>query len=179
MGGRRCSMLAATSPRGASPSTALEPQDTLLLRRLLDTRPVGALATLHRGEPAVSMVPFVLPPGHGELLIHVSALATHTRDLQEHPRASLLVMAETDGTVPPQALPRVTLQVQATVLPREGDAYAAAKAAYLARFPDSAVTFELADFSIVALAPLSARLVAGFGRAHGLAGDVLREWLRS
>jgi heme iron utilization protein len=89
------------------------------------------------------------------------------------------VMAETDGTVPPQALPRVALQVQATVLPRDDDAYAAAKAAYLARFPDSAVTFELADFSIVALAPRSARLVAGFGRAHGLAGDALRDWLRS
>lgn len=125
------------------------------------------------------MVPFVLAPERGELLIHVSALATHTRDLQEHPRASLLVMAEADAQTPPQALPRVALQVQATVLPREGDAYASAKAAYLARFPDSAVTFELADFSIVALAPLSARLVVGFGRAHGLAGDSLRDWLRS
>jgi heme iron utilization protein len=31
------------------------------LRRLLDTRPVGTLGTLHRGEPAVSMVPYVLP----------------------------------------------------------------------------------------------------------------------
>lgn len=140
---------------------------------------MAALATLHRGEPAVSMVPFVLAPGHDELLIHVSTLATHTRDLQEHPHASLLVMAETDGTVPPQALPRVALQVQATVLPRDDDAYAAAKAVYLARFPDSAITFELADFSIVALAPRSARLVAGFGRAHGLAGEALRDWLRS
>lgn len=140
---------------------------------------MAALATLHRGEPAVSMVPFVLPAGTGELLIHVSALATHTRDLQEHPRASLLVMAEPDAGTPPQALPRVALQVQARGLPREGSEYEAAKAAYLARFPDSAVTFELADFSIVALAPLSARLVAGFGRAHGLAGDALRDWLRS
>lgn len=125
------------------------------------------------------MVPFVLPPGHGELLIHVSALATHTRDLQEHPRASLLVMAEADGTTAPQALPRVALQVHTRALPRDGGEYEYAKAAYLARFPDSAVTFELADFSIVALAPLSARLVAGFGRAHGLAGDALREWLHS
>jgi len=125
------------------------------------------------------MVPFVLAPDRGALLIHVSALAPHTRDLQEHPRASLLVMAEPDAQTPPQALPRVALQVQATLLPREGDAYAAAKSAYLARFPDSAVTFELADFSIVALAPLSARLVAGFGRAHGLAGEALSDWMRS
>ncbi|MFT3953253.1 MAG: pyridoxamine 5'-phosphate oxidase family protein [Piscinibacter sp.] len=146
---------------------------------MLDHRPVAALATLHRGEPAVSMVPFVLPAGGDELLIHVSALATHTRDLQEHARASLLVMAEPGAGTPPQALPRVSLQVEARMLPREGTEYDAAKAAYLARFPDSAVTFELADFSIVALKPLSARLVAGFARAHALVGDTLVQWLRA
>ncbi len=156
----------------------MEPQDTLLLRRLLDTRPVAALATLHRGDPAVSMVPFALRDGGGELLIHVSALATHTRDLQEHPRVSLMVMAEADAQTPPQALPRITLQAEARVLPREGNEYESARAAYLARFPDSAVTFGLADFSLVALEPVSARLVAGFGRAHSLVGDRLAAWLR-
>jgi Pyridoxamine 5'-phosphate oxidase len=64
------------------------------LRRLLDTRPVGALGTLHRGEPAVSMVPFVLPAADTRLFIHVSTLASHTRDMQDHPRVSLLVMAD-------------------------------------------------------------------------------------
>ncbi len=139
---------------------------------------MAALATLHRGEPAVSMVPFVRG-ADGELLIHVSALATHTRDLQEHPRASLLVMAEAGTDKPPQALPRVSLQVEARMLPREGPEYAAAKLAYLARFPDSAVTFELGDFAIVVLTPVSARLVAGFGRAHSLVADRLAAWLRA
>ncbi len=139
---------------------------------------MASLGTLHRGEPAVSMVPFVRRDD-GALLIHVSALATHTRDLQEHPRASLMVMAEPDDGTPPQALPRVTLQVAAHMLPRESDAYAAAKSLYLARFPDAAVTFELADFSIVVLRPESARLVAGFGRAFALLGDKLDQWLRS
>lgn len=139
---------------------------------------MAALATLHRGEPAVSMVPFVLNT-EGVLLIHVSALATHTRDMQEHPRVSLMVMAEPDADSPPQALPRVSLQAEARMLPREGSEYEAAKARYLARFPDSAVTFELGDFAIVVLKPLSARLVAGFGRAHALAADTLDAWLRS
>ncbi len=38
--------------------------------------------------------------------------------------------------------------------------------------------FELSDFSIVALQPVSARLVAGFGQAYSLASDPLAEWLR-
>jgi putative heme iron utilization protein len=149
-----------------------------MLRRLLDERPVAALGTLHRGEPAVSMVPFVLPRGDTRLVVHVSALAPHTRDMREHPRVGLLVMAEPGDGVTPQALPRVALQADATTLPRDGADHAAARAAYLERFPDAAVTFELGDFSLVALRPVSARLVAGFGRAEALVGDALATWLR-
>jgi predicted FMN-binding regulatory protein PaiB len=58
------------------------------LRSLLTTQPVGALATLHRGEPALSMVPFVLPAGAAHFVIHVSALATHTADMAAHARGS-------------------------------------------------------------------------------------------
>jgi putative heme iron utilization protein len=147
-----------------------------MLRRLLDERPVASLGTLHRGEPAVSMVPIVRLPGPWALGIHVSTLSPHTRDLQDHPRASLMVMAE-PGDDPPQALPRVTLQVEARFLPRDAAEYAAGRSAYLARFPQAAVTFELADFSLVRLEPVSARLVAGFGRAFGLAGTALASWL--
>lgn len=147
------------------------------LRRLLAERPVAALGTLHRGEPALSMVPFVLPAGRTQLLIHVSALATHTRDMQEHPRVSLLVMAEPGADTPPQALPRVALQADAAFLPRGGPEYTEAKAAYLGRFADAGQTFALDDFALVALAPVSARLVAGFGRAGSLVGLALERWL--
>jgi heme iron utilization protein len=156
----------------------VDPEATRSLRTLLETRPVAALGTLHRGEPAVSMVPFVLPAGETRMFIHVSALATHTADMQQHPRVSLLVMAEAGADASPQALPRVSLQADARTLPRDQSDYAAARAAYLARFPGAAETFELGDFSIVALQPVSARLVAGLGRAYSLVGDALIDWLR-
>lgn len=149
-----------------------------LLRRLLDTQEVAALATLHRGEPAVSMVPFVLPAGGTQIFIHVSALATHTRDMQLHPRVALLVMAEPRAAASPQALPRVALQADAVALAPDSAAYSEASAAYLRRFPDAAQTFALADFSMWTLQPVSARLVAGFGSAHSLVGAALDGWLR-
>ena len=124
------------------------------------------------------MVPFVLPPKQTSLVIHVSGLATHTRDMQEHPRVSLLVMAESRSEVSPQALPRVAFRADAIPLPRDGREYEAARAAYLARFPDASTTFELGDFSLVALQPVSARLIAGFGRAGSLVGEALLGWLR-
>ncbi|HNK19088.1 MAG TPA: pyridoxamine 5'-phosphate oxidase family protein, partial [Piscinibacter sp.] len=95
-----------------------------LLRRLLAEQLAAALATLHKGEPAVSMVPFVLPAGGAELIIHVSGLATHPRDMQDHPRVALLVTADASGPWPPQALPRVSLTADARFLPR-GSAEAA------------------------------------------------------
>lgn len=157
----------------------MDADTSTLLRGLLAQRPVAALATLHRGEPAVSMVPFVLPAGDTRLFIHVSALATHTRDMQEHPRVALLVTAEAGGEWPAQALPRVSLQADALPLPREGQDYAAARAHYLARFAEAAQTFELGDFGLFALQPVSARLIAGFGRAYSLVGEPLHAWLRA
>lgn len=156
----------------------MDPEAARSLRTLLQTQPVAALGTLHRGDPAVSMVPFVLPAGEARMFIHVSALATHTADMQRHPRVSLLVMAEPGAAASPQALPRVSLQADAQTLVRDEADYAAARAAYLDRFPDAAETFELGDFSIVALQPVSARLVAGFGRAYSLVGESLIDWLR-
>ncbi len=156
----------------------MDAEAALSLRRLLALRPVGALGTLHRGEPAVSMVPFVLPAGGTQVIIHVSGLATHTRDMQQHPRVSLLVMAEATADVSPQALPRVALQAEVRALEPASAEHAAARAAYLQRFPDAAQTFELADFSLLALQPVSARLVAGFGRAYSLVGPQLAGWLQ-
>ena len=155
----------------------MDDTDALMLRRLLEERPVAALATLHGSEPAVSMVPFVLPAGQARVVIHVSALAPHTRDMLQHPRVGLMVMAEPSPGANPQALPRISLQADAQTLPRDAAGFDAARAAYLARFPDAAQTFALGDFSIVELRPVSARLVAGFGRAHALVGDALQAWL--
>lgn len=149
------------------------------LRSLLASRPVAALATLHRGDPAVSMVPFVLPDGTAQLLVHVSALATHTRDMLEHARVGVLVTADPGGPWTPQALPRVSLQADARQLARDGPEYAEGKAHYLGRFPDAAGMFELGDFSLFVLQPVSARLVAGFGSAQSRVGSRLQDWLRS
>jgi putative heme iron utilization protein len=146
----------------------------LQLLDLLRTQSTAALATLHRGEPAISMVPVALAAGG--LLVHVSELATHTRDMREHPRVSLLLMGA-PGEVP-QARPRVSIAGEASFIDEEAPGYAAARAVYLARFPLSEMTFGLADFSLVRIAPQSARYVAGFAQAHALSGPAFGELLR-
>jgi len=88
-----------------------DPDDLHRPGLLLDAQPVAALGTPHRREPAVSMVPFVIRPADSGLLIHVSGLASHTRDLHEHMRAGLMVMATPAPAPMPQALPRVMLPI--------------------------------------------------------------------
>ena len=66
-----------------------EPRLTRDLRILLATQRVAALGTLgDDGVPFVSMVPFAVEPLGATLVIHVSALAAHTRNLQVSPNVS-------------------------------------------------------------------------------------------
>ena len=149
------------------------------LRALLQTQRVAALGTLcEDGAPLVSMVPFAIEPGSACLVIHVSGLAAHTRNLQASPAVSLLILrAEVQGE-PVHALPRVTLQGRAAVLSRDSTAWHACRAAYLARFAEAEPMTQLGDFMFVALHVSAARQVAGFGAARSLDPNELAQVLR-
>lgn len=135
------------------------------LRQLLAQEETAALGTLHRGEPFVSMVPFALLPEGRGLVIHVSRLATHTGDMQLHPGVSLMVCAVRQPGVPPQGLARVTVQGEAHFCVDDTDEHAAARAAYVSRFPDSAPMLGFGDFSLVVIKPRTLRIVGGFAQA--------------
>jgi putative heme iron utilization protein len=147
------------------------------LRTLLRHQGLAALGTLHRGQPYVSMVPFALDEGVPEFLIHVSSLAPHTRDMLEHPRVSLLVVAPDDGGLP-QSRARVTIQGDAAPLDAGTPRHAGARALYLQRFPQAAEIFTLPDFSLFAIRPVSVRFIGGFAQAVSLAPDLFSRALR-
>jgi putative heme iron utilization protein len=147
------------------------------LRTLLRAQTIAALGTLHRGEPAVSMVPFALDETVPEFLVHVSGLAPHTRDMLEHPRVSLLVVAPDDGGRP-QARARVTIQGDALPLAPESGRHAEARALYLRRFPQSVDTFALADFALFAIRPAAVRFIGGFAQAVTLTPEQFERALR-
>ncbi len=155
----------------------MKPETPGALRILLQDQPLAALGTLHRGEPYVSMVPFALDATVPRLLIHVSALAAHTRDMREHPRVSLLVIAPADDELP-QARARVTIQGEALPMATDSADHIRAKAVYLARFPQAADIFALPDFSLFAITPASARWIGGFAQAVSLGAESLVQALR-
>jgi putative heme iron utilization protein len=151
----------------------MDTQDAQALQALIDSQPVAALATLHNGDPAVSMTPFARVPGSTRFVIHVSALATHTRDMLQHPAVSLLITAPLHDADSPLALPRASVQGTAQRCEPGSPGYDEARAAYLAKLPDSEELFSFGDFSLFVIEARALRYVAGFGRAMSVVGEQL------
>ncbi|MDH3310575.1 MAG: pyridoxamine 5'-phosphate oxidase family protein [Gammaproteobacteria bacterium] len=151
----------------------MNPAYAQTLRELLRTQQVASLGTLRKGQPYVSMVPFAILPGGSGFVIHVSQLATHTKDMLLSPQVSLLIVAPPTPEIPAQALARVTIQGQAVPYTDATQGHAEAKAAYLSRFPLSAEMFSFSDFSLFAILPNSIRFIGGFAQATTLSPEVL------
>lgn len=171
------SALASASRSNAHEYAPMNPASAQTLRQLLRAQEVAALGTLHEGRPYVSMVPFATLSGGTGFVVHVSQLAAHTKDMLRSPPVSLLVVAPPAPDVLPQALARVTIQGRASQYENGTDAHTEAKAAYLARFPQSADLFGFADFSLFAIVPESVRFVGGFAQATTISPQTLADVL--
>ncbi len=155
----------------------MSPEHAAKLRALVHGRTAAALGTLHGGAPFVSMAPYALLPDGSAFVVHVSGLAAHTKDMRADPRVSMLVMqAEGEGT-DTQALARVSVQGEAAECPRGSPAEAAARAAYLARFPEAEPLTAFGDFAFFTIRPVQARFVAGFAQAMSATGGTLAKVL--
>src|SRR3569623_3728738 len=148
-----------------------------ILCDLLRTQEVAALGTLHQGRPYVSMVPFAMLPDGTDFIIHVSQLAAHTKDMLTSPPVSLLVIAPPVPGVMAQEQARITVQGEAVQRIVGTPGHAAAKAAYLARFPQREPMFGFSDFTLFAIVPATIRFVGGFAQATTISRDTLAEVL--
>jgi putative heme iron utilization protein len=140
------------------------------LAALIRGHRVAHLATLRQDAPMASMTLYLPAADFTAFHVHVSRLAWHTQDMAQDPRVALSI-AETDDRRPdPFTLKRISIRGNAQNLGGEqGDL----KRQWLARFPEQAINFELADFSFWRIVPRDARFVAGFGRIHNLSAAEL------
>lgn len=158
----------------------MKPLDEGRLRRLLREQRWACLGTLDEGKPFVSWVAYVVD-GEGALLLHLSRLAKHTRNLLSDgvasPIISLAISEGDDGRSDPQTLARVTLEGVVEPVARDSAAYQTGRECYLARLPDAAMLFDFEDFSLFRFIPQAARYVEGFGSTHRLTAERLRPLL--
>ena len=144
-------------------------------KALLRATRAGSLATIDRntGHPFASLVN-VATDIDGAPLILVSRLSTHTANLEQDGRASVLLAAMGKGD--PLAHPRLTILGTFIQVARDSAEEPRVRRRFLARHPKSELYAGFADFSFWRLKAVSAHLNGGFARAADLkAADVLTE----
>ena len=145
----------------------MDSETAALLKKLLTEERTAHLATLRGGAPMVSMTLYMPEADFSAFHVHVSRLAWHTQDMMQDGRVALSVAETDDGRADPFTLMRVTIRGEAAQV-KDGP-----KDAWLKRFPEQAINFQLADFSFWRIVPRDARFVAGFGKIHNISAKEL------
>jgi hypothetical protein len=131
-------------------------------RRMLRAHRYGALSTLSKkidGYPFGSITPYLVDHD-GSLLILVSTLAEHTKNIAHDSRVSLITHDQRDPHIQTQG--RVTVVGNAQPEPDREQA----GLRYLRYFPEARTYFEMHDFSFFRIIPVAIRYIGGFGKIH-------------
>lgn len=157
----------------------MDSDDRRDLVNLLRAQRWGALACVgDDGIPLASSVAYALAPDARGFLLHLSRLAQHTRNLLNRPSASLVISEPDRGEEDPQTLARFSVQGQVERLAPDAPDFPGARAAYMARLPDSRPRFGFSDFELFLLTPARAHFVGGFARASTLNANAVASVLK-
>lgn len=125
----------------------------------------AALATVGNDGPSASMVAYAPAPDVASILLFLSGLSEHTRNLINEPRVALVVSDLDPGTGDPQTLARLSIKGMAEQVDRASPEFDRAWRTYVARFPEAGPRLALADFSLFRIVIGEARYVGGFAQA--------------
>lgn len=147
-----------TPPNDGS-SDGTEPTLAVRARTLMQVGGFSTLATMsqkHPGYPFGSVMPYAID-GLGSPIFLISQMATHTRNLNAEPRATLLVAASADS------LGAARISVMGDVAKIEGDELKNIAEAYLSRHPESKQWAGFGDFGFYRMQVKDVYLIGGFG----------------
>lgn len=131
-------------------------------RKMLRAHRYGALSTLSKkfdGFPFGSITPYLVDHD-GSLIILISGLAEHTKNILHDPRVSLITHDQRNAHIQTQG--RITLLGNAERITDKD----AVGARYLRYFPEAQSYFAMHDFSFYRIQPIAIRYIGGFGRIH-------------
>lgn len=131
-------------------------------RIMLRSHRYGVLSTVSKkfpGYPFGSITPYLVDHD-GSLLILISTLAEHTKNILNDPRVSLITHNQRDPQIQTQG--RVTVLGEAVL----DDDRERAGVRYLRYFPEARSYFSMHDFSFYRIRPMAIRYIGGFGKIH-------------
>jgi heme iron utilization protein len=134
-------------------------------RGLLRAHRYGVLSTLSKkmdGYPFGSITTYLVDHD-GSLLIFISTLAEHAKNIAHDARVSLITHEQRDADI--QAQGRVTVVGNAS--PETDREQSGIR--YLRYFPEARAYLAMHDFSFYRIRPVAIRYIGGFGRIHWVA----------
>jgi putative heme iron utilization protein len=131
-------------------------------RKLLRDARSATLATVSDGQPFASLVTPACAPDLSVLML-LSSLSEHTRQLLANPRCAVMVVGEA-ADANPQTAPRLTVSGQAVHV----EDAALLRVRWVARHPYAAFYAGFGDFGLFRLQPESGQFIGGFASAHRL-----------
>jgi putative heme iron utilization protein len=131
-------------------------------RQMLRAHRYGALSTLSKkfaGFPFGSITPYLVDHD-GSLVILISGIAEHTKNILHDPRVSLITHDQRDAHIQTQG--RITLLGNAQLIANRDEI----GARYLRYFPEAESYFQMHDFAFYRIRPIAIRYIGGFGKIH-------------
>lgn len=122
------------------------------------------------GYPFGSVVPFCLNRNN-EIVILISDLAQHTKNIKENPKVSLTLHNDDQDNI--QKGWRLTMVGDAEKAPEEDYEFLADR--YERFFPESRKYHKVHDFAFYIIKPKKARYINGFGEIHWVNVDTIAE----
>ncbi len=123
------------------------------------------------GLPFSSYAPFV----HYDhrFYVFISDIATHSQNLKRESKASLFFIEDESQASNIFARKRISLQCDATLIPRDDAAFAAVMEQFKAKFGEEMVSMlmKMADFNLFAFSTLGGEATFGFGEAYRVGGE--------
>lgn len=133
-----------------------------LAREIIEAAAAGSLGTLtEKGSPFVSLVT-VAATSPTTLVMLLSGLAKHTKNLEQRGDCSLLLVQPGGESGDPLAGARLTISGNVKRLDRAEDDDA--RSIFLEKHPSASVYAGFGDFAFFQIDVAEAHLVAGFGR---------------
>jgi putative heme iron utilization protein len=140
---------------------------------MINTRKSLMLSSLDNdGFPYASYAPYA--SGDDCLYILISELAVHAKNLQQEPKASVLIIEDEDSAEELFARLRIVYKVLAEKINIDTDEWHTGLANLTARHGER-IPFlsSMSDFKLFKLRPVSGRYIKGFGKAYQISGGSL------
>jgi putative heme iron utilization protein len=140
----------------------------------IQTAVIGSLD--ENGLPFSSYAPYIYANNH--FYVYISDIASHSKNLRQTPHASLFFIEDESQTQNLFARKRVSLQCNATFIPRKSARFEEILNLFEEKFDASLVQMlkKMLDFNLVEFEVKSGEATFGFGEAYVIGGENMNEF---